>query len=410
MHKESSGAQERIMSVLTPLASPYIQEISLELLPREVQDAMLCTGEKRWHVLLDILHRDVYLVATDVISDLVNSDKIDAVMKTAYRHSQYCGIEVEINSHCNLRCSFCPVSFAPYPRRVMSLDQFRHVVGEAVSCKIEEISLVFYSEPTLHPSLGEIVKYAVEASLSVTLFTNGTALHPSLVDRLLPFREGISVIANIADPDPDEYRRITKRPLLSKVLQNVRYAAQKLRLEVVLNNSNEEKIVKMQAILPGITVTQWRTDDRAGLLKTEGIPSQYHTGLLNGCPLAIRWVNVSVDGDVFLCPQDYWKLNVMGNIFTESLESIFRSESAWQFRRWCFGLEEAPNNWICRRCSWTAERKENFSVGAPLSDVDKRVYGDIFRQSVPTAIWSVNGKPYSMRCESWEAFKNTCLP
>lgn len=397
------------MSELTPLVSPYIQELPLELLPLNVLHALLRSDEKKWHVLFDVLHRETYLVATDVISDIVHTGKISTMRETAYRYRRYVGIEVEINSHCNLRCSFCPVSLFPHPRGMMSLDHFSHIVDQALSCDMEEISLNHYSEPTLHPLLGEVVEIAANASFAVTLFTNGTALSRSLINRIAPFRDTLKLVINIAGSTPGEYYRISGRSLFGRVIENVRYAAQSLQVEIVINNGDEQSKARMKSIVPSIPISLWRTDDRAGMVKTAKISSQYHTGLLNGCPLAIRWVNVSVDGDVFFCPQDYWKLNVMGNIFTESLESIFESESAWQFRRWCFGLEEAPNNWICRRCSWTAERKEHFSVGAPLSDVDERVYGNILRQSSPTAIWSVNGKPHSMRCESWKAFANTCI-
>jgi len=293
----------------------------------------------------------------------------------------------------------------------MPLDRFRHVVSQAVSCDMTEISLNHYSEPTLHPLIGEIVTSAVDASLKVTLFTNGTALCRDLIDRISSFRDAIAVVINIASSDPDEYHRITKRPLLSTVLQNVRDAAQELCVEIVINNSDEQSIVRMQDVVPGVPVTPWRTDDRAGLIEMEGIPSQYHSGLLNGCPLAIRYVNVSVDGDVFLCPQDYWKSHVMGNIYKEPLEVILRSDKAWQFRRWVFGIEKAPDDWICRRCSWTAERKAPFSVGAPLSDVDMRVYGDILRQSTPTLFWLENGESRFKHCETWDSLvAEACLP
>lgn len=388
------------MAQLAPLQSPYIQELPPELIPRGFHHRLACANAQEWRVLLDVLHRDVFLVEHKVLCGLTGTSRETPEQRCGYRQSRFCGIEVEINSHCNLRCSFCPVSFAPHPRRMMPLDQFRYIVSQAVSCGMTEISLNHYSEPTLHPLIGEIVTSAVDASLKVTLFTNGTALCRDLVDRLAPFRDVIAVVINIASSDPDEYHRITKKPLLGKVLQNARDAAQELCVEIVINNSDEQSVVRMQDVVPGISVTLWRTDDRAGLVDIEGIPSQYHSGLLNGCPLAIRYINVSVEGDVFLCPQDYWKSHIMGNIYKEPLEVILRSDEAWQFRRWVFGIEKAPDDWICRRCSWTAERKVRFSVGAPLSDVDMGVYGNIVRQSSPTLIWLENGKPRFKHCET----------
>jgi len=374
------------MERLAFLKSPYIQELPLHLLPRSYMPRDLQETGRLLALLLDVMRQDVYLVDREIVRMEPQPEHSEDSVRAAYRVNQYVGIEVEINTHCNLRCVFCPVSLNPHPVRMMQMEDFKHIVIEALSCGIREISLNHYSEPTLNPNLEQMIKHAAERHLDVTLFTNGTCLTPTLVEGIEPYADRIVIVVNVPEGDSNLYHHTTGSRLFHRVQSNISFAAQRLNVKVVVNNSDDKTVKRLSNLLGVSDVETWRTDDRAGAITLPGVPSRYHDGALNGCPLAIRYINVSVDGDVFLCAQDFWKSHVLGNVHVDSLRSILDCDMAWQYRRWVFGIELAPNEWLCRRCSWTRERDVPFSIGAHLSEVDLAVYGEIVKRAPPTIV------------------------
>jgi len=66
-------------------------------------------------------------------------------------------------------------------------------------------------------------------------------------------------------------------------------------------------------------------------------------------PPSVR-VHVTPSGQVVLCCQDYHEQYAVGDLHQESLEDILRGPRLALLRRWVYGMEEAPADFICRRC------------------------------------------------------------
>src|SRR6266849_1911276 len=60
-------------------------------------------------------------------------------------------VDIEISSHCNARCQYCPVSTDPKPKRVMSMELFEHIAQQIAPYRPEWVSLNSFSEPLLDP-------------------------------------------------------------------------------------------------------------------------------------------------------------------------------------------------------------------------------------------------------------------
>lgn len=374
------------MITLEFLMSPYLLELPMQCLGNK-ENTSPKTKLSSSVLLLDLLSNEVYLVDKDILLSVDWDEKQyypgDCNLNNRdeyFRKHNYLGIEVEINSHCNHKCCFCPVAYNYRPAQFMSLSEYKHIVSEAIRCNITNISLNHYSEPTLHPNLTEIIDIAANCGLTITLFTNGSKLTPDIVNSICKWSNSLEIVVNIPECDEQKYCRVTKSTHLEQIVTQVNYAKDMLPVKVVVNNSTVDKINGIQELFPDVKIQSWNTDDRAGAIRSDR--HQVHNGdILNGCPLATRFVNISVDGDVFLCAQDYHKQYVLGNVRQNSLIEIFEGQIAEQYRRWIFGADSPPSDFICRHCSWTKNKSSVFSVGNVLSHYDLEVYTDIVHSS-----------------------------
>ncbi|WP_300461641.1 radical SAM/SPASM domain-containing protein [Desulfobacula sp.] len=368
--------------------SPYLLKLPIRCISK---DPALLSEIKDVEalLLLNIVWNNVYLVDKAIVeninsncsnhlrgSDTFNNNRF-------FRESNYYGIEIEINTNCNHRCCFCPNIFNEQSARFMSIDNFVHIISEAVSCGIKNVSLNHYSEPTLHPNLIEMVAVAVKSGMRVTLFTNGSGLSNEVILSLSKFLGAIDIVVNFPECSATTYERVTQSNQFSTVLSRVYEATASLPVKIVVNNPKQSVVESIQKLFPNALVQQWETDDRAGILDIPNYfnSQRYSKKLLNGCPLAARFINVSVDGNVFLCAQDYFKTNVFGNIFSKALKKILEGKTAQQYRKWIFGIESPPQKFICRSCRWTTNKVGKFSIGQELSDYDIEVYSEIVHQN-----------------------------
>src|SRR3954466_2731594 len=112
-------------------------------------------------------------------------------------HEQHtCIALVEVTSGCNLRCPMCfaesgpggeHLDFATYTRMVD-----RYVALEGIS----DVLQLSGGEPTLHPELVRMVRYAYDSPIQVVMInTNGIRLarDPGLLEALAPMRDRLEV-------------------------------------------------------------------------------------------------------------------------------------------------------------------------------------------------------------------------
>ncbi|MFF7081756.1 SPASM domain-containing protein [Streptomyces lavendulae] len=100
----------------------------------------------------------------------------------------------------------------------------------------------------------------------------------------------------------------------------------------------------------GAEVYSSLTCDRAGELGGEYAQDVHVSRRLTGCGWPVQHVNISVAGDLFLCCNDYYQRETFGHIRDGSIDELMSSERAVALRRKVFGVETAPDDFLCRRC------------------------------------------------------------
>jgi uncharacterized radical SAM superfamily Fe-S cluster-containing enzyme len=133
-------------------------------------------------------------------------------------HEQHtCIALVEVTSSCNLRCPMCfaesgPggdfIEFTTYARMV---DRYVELEGVA------DVLQLSGGEPTLHPELVRMVRYAYERPIQVVMInTNGIRLahDPALLEQLAPMRDRLEVYLQFDGFDEATHLRLRGESLL----------------------------------------------------------------------------------------------------------------------------------------------------------------------------------------------------
>jgi uncharacterized radical SAM superfamily Fe-S cluster-containing enzyme len=139
-------------------------------------------------------------------------------------HEQHtCIALIEVTSSCNLKCPMCfaesgpggqHIDIATYTRMV---DRYVHLEG------IPDVLQLSGGEPTLHPELLRMVRYAYETPIQVVMInTNGIRLarDPALVEALAPMRDKLEVYLQF-----DGLEDRTSRALRGEDLLEIKLAA-----------------------------------------------------------------------------------------------------------------------------------------------------------------------------------------
>ena len=125
-------------------------------------------------------------------------------------------IQVEISSHCNASCTYCPHSVfaANWQSRFLSLEAFRNLMPAFGNTHL--VYLQGWGEPFLHPQFFEMLQIAKAAGCMVGTTTNGTLLNRELIEELVD--KGLDIIGfSLAGVDRKN-DKIRKGTSIKKVL------------------------------------------------------------------------------------------------------------------------------------------------------------------------------------------------
>lgn len=267
-------------------------------------------------------------------------------------------VQIEITTHCNWACKFCPVSVSPKPKSVMNIDTFEDIVRKASVYKtIRFATFHFYNEPMLDPLFNDRIKILKKYNMKLTLSTNASALTKKKVD-LLKNSNVVHVIwINLPSVEEDKFCNLTQSKSYKQCVRNIEYLATTgLPTRITVNGVGKEIKADTQGVINkfselGIDVFHASTCDRAGALKdTKYDQGVFVPGRLSGCSWPLNHPYFAVNGDIFMCCNDYYQSERFGNIKDGSIHDLMTSERAVELRRKIFGVSNAPKNFLCRYC------------------------------------------------------------
>jgi MoaA/NifB/PqqE/SkfB family radical SAM enzyme len=279
-------------------------------------------------------------------------------------------VSLETMTACNQKCYFCPVSVAPREDEIMPAELFTSIVKQLTTFRstLEGVFLQSYNEPTLDRHFVEHVQELFAAGLPVAVLSNGSGLTPGKVDALMAAGTLRYLCINLSTLDREKYAHDRGADHLKVVLRNLDYfrdkpLAHQMRI-VVLGEMDDAHRADFESIRDRFAGSRFEVEmhhatDRAGWLEV-GMKTLVPKKHLAGCDLIgsrpIQHLHITPRGSAVICCQDYDENYVVGNVAQQGVVGVLEGDEMAKIRRWAYGVEEAPDDFICRTCVFALER------------------------------------------------------
>jgi len=273
-------------------------------------------------------------------------------------------VSLETATACNQKCYFCPVSIAPRADEVMSEAMFESIVGQLTgfSATVESVFLQSYNEPTIDRRFVQQCRTLFAAKLPVAVLSNGSGLTPAKVDALADAGPLRFLCINLSTLDRERYARDRGEDHLGIVLRNLDYAkdvavAADMKV-VVLGVGDAMHDADFAAIGERFAGSRFSVEkhvvmDRAGWLDV-GLKPPARKTHLRGCDNVgsrpLQHLHITPAGKCVLCCEDYDERYVVGDLTTSTIAAVLEGDEVARLRKWVYGIEEAPADFICRNC------------------------------------------------------------
>jgi radical SAM protein with 4Fe4S-binding SPASM domain len=231
-------------------------------------------------------------------------------------------IEMEINSMCNRKCSYCPNITDKRPAGYMDEQLFEKIIGELASIDFDgRISYHFYGEPLLDKRLPAFVSRTKERvpKGSTEIYSNGDFLTLELFRDYLARGLDNFLITQHDNVIP---------PNLQRILDE---ATEEERTHLVIRFAKDRYLI-----------------NRSGLIKTMKAVKE---PLKTACDWPLTSMVVTLNGNVVLCCNDYYETEVIGNVRTQSLRDVWTDRRFENFRR-ALSRGDRTVSHLCADCDY----------------------------------------------------------
>lgn len=279
------------------------------------------------------------------------------------RRSRLKIVSLETSIACNQRCYFCPVSIAPREDYAMPDELFHRIVNELTTIPtLEAVFLQSYNEPTVDRRFVDLCRTLFAKGLPVAVLSNGSGFTPAKTDALIESGPLRYLCINLSTLDRERYEKDRGADHLTVVLRNLDYlkdraVADEMKI-VVLGRGDDEHQRDFEAIRDRFAGSRFAVEphvvmDRAGWLDV-GIKAKDRNSRLAGCDNVgsrpIQHLHITPHGKCVLCCEDYDENYVVGDLTASTIEEVLAGDELAKMRKWVYGIEEAPEDFMCRDC------------------------------------------------------------
>ncbi|MFA6956207.1 MAG: radical SAM/SPASM domain-containing protein [Thermoanaerobaculia bacterium] len=347
------------------LTEPFLN-LSADRIYNPMTDRSLAPGDRGFGELQTIVAGST--APADLSAELAATLKLDGwLVKSAEDLStrfrlKY--VSLEASTICNQACYFCPVSITRREDHSMTMEFYESIVAQLAAYRdtLDGVSMVHYNEPTVDKRFVDQVRMLKQYGLGPAVLTNGTGLTPDRVDSILGLGGLRYLSVNLSTLDGERYAQERGRKHLPLVLRNLEYIKDKplapqMDLAVLGTGDEAHKrdFEEIRALYAGslFNVQYYEVMDRAGAVPI-GLHPSGEKKRLRGCEQTgsrpVQWVHVNPMGQCVLCCQDYNDDYVVGDLHDQTLDEILAGPKMALYRRWVYGMEQAPDDFICNRC------------------------------------------------------------
>jgi sulfatase maturation enzyme AslB (radical SAM superfamily) len=210
-------------------------------------------------------------------------------------------IAIEITSHCNRTCYYCPQSVNPTGIRKIERPLYLQCLNRIAESGFRgSLNFHFYNEPLLEMKLEEMVTLAVKTCPRTmpVVVTNGDALTAERIKSLVA--AGVrNFFVNRHPPYSDKWDA------------KIKGLAEMFPAHVFLSMPENGEL-----------------SNRGGLVKPKRVRD-----ISKGCFTTTAAMHIDIDGNYLFCCCDYNKLHPMGNVRTQTVAEAWNNQKYRQARR-----------------------------------------------------------------------------
>jgi hypothetical protein len=273
-------------------------------------------------------------------------------------------VSVETCSNCTQGCYFCPVGSAPRATELMPTELYESIVDQLADHRptLEGVGLSNYNEPTADRRFVDQVALLLRHDLPASVLSNGSGFTPDKVDAVVELGGLAYLGINISTLDRERYAADRGKDHLPRVLEHLDYmkdrpVAATMAL-VVLGHDDDAHRREIDALAErfagsNFEVRPFDIMDRAGWLDVGIGPKAPHIRL-RGCDnlgsRPLEHLHITAAGRVVFCCEDYDEIHTVGDLATQTIDEVLSGDEIARLRRWSYGIDEAPPDFMCRNC------------------------------------------------------------
>jgi MoaA/NifB/PqqE/SkfB family radical SAM enzyme len=260
-------------------------------------------------------------------------------------------VHIEPTNACNLRCVHCHQSSIgthfTKQRGLMDWDLYRKIIDQLAGLA-QRITLDNHGEPTNHPRIADMIAYAKDKGLSVSMLNNGTQMTEELAEKILA-TDIDRVVFSFEGSTQELHEKVRRRSNYNKTMRNILYFM-KRNCERGRKTFICMSMVKTSYTAPDVKNYQ----SYFGALPADAVFVNPLLNLSGGSPLGhevdrekvqsdpskrlrvcrMPWVDMSVnwDGTISACIIDYNESHILGDANTTPLTEIWNGPGYRKFR------------------------------------------------------------------------------
>jgi len=295
---------------------------------------------------------------------------------------------IEPTNACNLHCPACPTGFGTLNRskRMMSLTEFKSIIDQ-VRGYITNINLWNYGEPFLNKELLTMIQYAVSNVIHVAVSTNGE-FFKSKEFSLGVVNSGLQhLIICLDGANQETLSKYRKGSNFDSIVDGIRLIIESkkelnsntpiIELQFIIMKHNEHQRFAMEELANqlGVDIYCEKTaridcgDPDFQRMAKDFLPtdlsfSRYYLKMdgayglkgkySNDCSSVFQMAVINSDGSVVPCCSDLYPEYIMGNIFKDRFENIWRGEKYRMLRTLI--VRDRKSIPMCNTCSEGRDR------------------------------------------------------
>ena len=365
MSESGPSRASRGAALLAPEArSPFLHDRGTEIY-NPLTGAVLSKTGAGWAALSRIAAGGGPTVDAAVLDHLRAARFLIEDVEAEARRTHLLYVSLETCTSCNHRCPFCPVSVDPREKEVMSQELFESIVDQVVLAggKNVVVFLSNYNEPTVDPLFEERCRVLFDRGLPVSILTNASHFTPDRAARLEAMGRFRYIGINLPTLEPERYLQLHGTKDLARVLDNVEGMRARTLAEetaiVVLGDEDDAHRRDVAAIRERFGPKGW--DVKAFKIRSRPasgtfVPEPPAKKTLRGCELMgsrpFEHLHVTATAKAVLCCQDYYENLTIGDLKTQTVAELLGGDTMARLRKWTYGVEEAPEDFLCRRCEF----------------------------------------------------------